>query len=171
MPDCAMPWPLSGARKKIQLTLRVAALLCAVSAMVSYALPAHQVYDVRWGFCLHSDCKSTPPTVAKQATIDSNYDHSGPWPLGVIALLAAICLLALGITPRWWTVGSLTLASGGALVLMFNLTFNLAHLFDKVVYLWANRVHSYAIGGLALAALTFPSIAIILRGRRSKQAS
>jgi H+/Cl- antiporter ClcA len=171
---------LTGRRQLAQRWLLAVMLGLAVIGLISYLLPAHEVYDTGaldgLGCAFIPDCDPSVliddnPGQGEPDVVDSIYDHGGPIPIVLFAVIAGLAVLYLE-RPRLGCGVAAFLGSLATLAGVLLLEFNLDHMFDHVRQLPASYLHGGALVGLVgLASLgTVVTVVLHLRERRSRAA-
>ncbi len=155
---------LSGARLHIHRAIMFLVMSLVVTATITYFMDWHEVHETSSDFgqglacAFIPDCDSSrfddephEPRFTGVVTRDTGWDHSGS---SVPLLLFFVLALAVWSAARPGFATNLA-ASIGVLLLFVGIlaaSFDLEHLFEHVVTLWAAEAHGLAVIGLFFVA-------------------
>lgn len=151
---------LTGMRLHIHRAMMILVMSLAVTATVTYFMDWHEIHETSSDFgsdlacAFMVDChvsrsaaESDGPHFTGVVTRDTGWDHSGA---SVPLLLLLVFALAAAAAARPGFALSLSASIGimALFVAILVASFDLAHLFEHVVSLWAETAHGVSVVGL-----------------------
>lgn len=123
-------------------------ILLWLTVGVALFAPAHSAYTTGESWCI--GCSDDGAYAKPETVTHSHFDHSGPWPVLLIALLACGAYFALTSRPGLPLVCICLLGAGILLFELIVLSDPLSHLFADLERHWAGTFVELSVAFLAL---------------------